>query len=231
MSLLAGASALTADIIGGGGLASIANALFPNEVKIRFEVENQFTNQFDVNEVNLDATFTRSVSTTISVSEHPSEDEQTFVQNVYLNPKVIGLTCILSNVLRIGDVKSLSAATQFASALLIPEVAQVTNVALNEEDNISIRLDLLRFAQENGIVVQVLGLPDQEFFTFILESIADNETVETGDKARAVDITLRQVFIVGVEEFEEEGGIFSTVTEELTGAIDAVPAALLALVT
>ncbi len=213
MSFLSGAAALGSGV---GALGSLVNALFPKQILIRI----------DDQDVNIDAMESAVVGTTVQISEQPAENGKVFAQNVYNNPRTITLQCILSNILRASGINSIASATQFASSLLIPEVASITNLALNEEDHISRRLLLLRDAQESGKVVQIIGLKDQDVFNFIIENISDTENVQTGEKARAIDILIKQAFIVGLDSPEPAGGRFSKITGALSGIVKSSPPAL-----
>lgn len=213
MSLISGAAALGSAVT---GIGSIANTLFPDQRRIKIP-------DVDV-EVNIDAMVSATINTSIIKSEHPAEGGKVFAQNIYKNPRSITMTCVLSSVLRASGIDSVSSATQFGASLLIPEVGNIVNLALNEEDSIATRLKDLRDAQDLGLIVQVLGLPNQEVFNFVIEDITDNENVETGPNSRAVDIVLSEVFIVGLDSpAGEEGGLFSAITDTITSAINSIP--------
>jgi len=215
MSLLTGAAKIGA---AANVLGQLSNALFPDEIRIRID---------DDDEVTIDAMQDAVVETSVQVSEFPAEDGKVFVQNISKNPRRITLQCVLSNIIRLSNIKTLSAATAFGTALVIPEVASVSNILLNEEDSISIRLNLLRNAMEQGKIVQILGLPDQDQFNFIIENVVDNENVQTGDRARGVNIVVREAFIVGLDlPRPDNAGLFSEVTDSFTGLINSIPDAM-----
>lgn len=215
MALLTGASKIAA---GAQVAGQIARALFPKEVRILID---------DVDEVTINATTAVDTETGIEVSEFPSEDGKVFVQNISRLPRRLTLNCVFSSIPRLSNIGSLAAAAQFGTALAIPEVGSVTNILINEEDSVQTRLDLLRDAMDNGKIVQILGLPGQDQFNFIIDSVSDTENTETGTRSKLATILVREAFIVGLDLPRPiTGGLFSTLTESFTGAINSIPDAI-----
>lgn len=212
MGFLTGAANIGAGV---GALKSIAAELFPDEVSIKFTLNN-----ID-KEIFIDSCRTRKVSTTIGVSEFPAEDGRVFQQNISTNPRVITLEGFLSSIPRLNNIKTASQALKYASSLLIPEVASVSNLLLNEGDSVADRLRDLRDAMNTGVVVQILGLPDQDVFNFILINVEDLESENSGNKGKDITLTIREAEIVGLAKPQKsEGGLFSKVTGAVSGTIN-----------
>lgn len=216
MGFLTGAAKLGSAV---GALKSIANALFPDQITIRVS---------DISlDVVIDSVSSAQVNTGMIISDNPSEDKNTFIQNISKSPKSITLSCIFSNIPRLSNIRTGASATKFATALLLPEVGTLTETLINEEDSIAERLQNLRDVMEEGLIVQILGLPGQEIFNFVIESIGDTEDVGTGTRSRAVDITIREAFIVGLgAPAPEEAGLFSKITDSIGGALNNTVGAL-----
>jgi hypothetical protein len=216
MGLLTGISNVNSGIV---GLGAIANTFFPKQIVIKHEPSTL--------EVQIDSASAINSDTSVNVSQHPAEDGKVFIQNISRNPRTMTLQCTLSNIIRLSNIKTLSAAAQYATALLLPEAGAISNLFLNQEDTISERLNLLRTFMGEGSVVLVLGLPDQSAFNYVITNISDSMTSQTGRKARTVNITLQEAFIVGLSAPNvSEGGLFSKVTSSIASAISEFPQTL-----
>lgn len=212
MSLLPSIAKLGAGV---GALQSIINTVFPNNILIKY-VKDDGTEVA----VYLDATEDITKTASSSISDAPSEDKKVYVQNLSNNPRTINLSSVLSNVITLSRINTLSAAADYAAALLIPEAANLTSLLTNEEDSIEERLRQLRDAKDNGYVVNVIGLPDQTTFNYIIESIEDTATTQIG-KSRIVNISLREAFIVGLNKPVVQDGPIAAVVKRITGSVPA----------
>ena len=212
MSLLSGLGKISGVV---GAVGDIINSVFPDRIIIR--------GVDDGKEIMINSVENIQRGRSVTSAKNPSEDQKTFLQNIYRNPKTISLTGILSNILTLSDLNSLSEATKYASSLLIPEVAGVTNLFLNETDSVTERLSSLENYMNTGAIVQILGIPEQTVFNYTIQSISDNESEETGVAAKSIDIELEEAFIPGLEIAGVAGGKFANITEALPGLIpDAI---------
>ena len=208
MSLLGGVAAASGAV---GALGALNNTLFPKQILIKIPDQKI--------EVNIDSATNISVNTSVTVSDHPTEDKEVLAQNVSPAPRTITLSCMFSNIIRLSNINTVSAAAQFGIAAAIPEAAGLSDILLNEEDSIVTRLGQLRTAQKNGQIVTIIGLPEQNAFEFIIVDVSDDESTETGTKSRSITLTIQEARIAKKDPGISEKGLFSTI-------IDLIPANL-----
>lgn len=216
MSLLGGINAVAG---AAAGLQSIANTLFPNQIELKITdlTDDEIT-------VQIDAATAISGNTSVNISEHPTENNQVFQQNVSKNARQVTLACTFSNIIRLSNAKTLTAAAQFGIAAALPEVGSLTNILLNEEDSITTRLQDLRLAENVGATIQIVGIEELVDFNFAITDISDDETTETGTSSRTVNITLREKFLAN--EVDSSSGIFSKALQTAEGIVGTIPAGL-----
>jgi hypothetical protein len=213
VSFLSGAANLGAGV---GALKNIAKELFPDQVSLKFTLD-------DVEkEIFLDSCRSRKITTSIGVSEFPAEDGRVFQQNVSTNPRSIALSAFLSSIIRLNNLKTGTSAAKYATSLLIPEVASISNILLNEGDTVAERLFDLRQCMNTGTIVQVLGLPDQDVFNFIIMNVDDTESEASGDKGKDIELTLREAEIVGLKKpvKKVDNGLFSKIQGGVSGGLN-----------
>jgi hypothetical protein len=223
LSFLTGAANLGAGL---GALKNIAAELFPDQVSIKFKLNGETDK-----EIFLDSVQVRRVETTAGVSEFPAENQKVFQQNISTNPRVITFSAYLSSIPRLNNLKTGSNALKYATSLLIPEVASLTNILLNEDDSVAERLADLRSAMGYGDILQILGLPDNDTINFILTSVVDIEDLDTGSKGKKVELSVREAQIVGLDAPQPPSkGLFSKITSTISGGLNKAGKAVTKLV-
>lgn len=213
MSFLTGAANLGAGL---GALKNVVSELFPDQVSLKFKLKGETDK-----EIFLDSIQVRRVETTAGVSEFPAENQKVFQQNISTNPRIVALTGYLSSIPRLNNIKTASSALKYATSLLIPEVASISNLLLNEEDSVTERLEDLRAAMGYGDIIQILGLPANDVFNFILTSVVDIEDLESGSKGKKIELGIKEAQIVGLDApTPPDKGLFSKVTGTISGGIN-----------
>jgi hypothetical protein len=223
VSFLTGAANLGAGL---QGLKNIAAELFPDQVSLKFKLNGSVDK-----EIFLDSVQVRRVETTAAVSEFPAENQKTFQQNITTNPRIVGLSGYLSSIPRLNNLKTGSNALKYASSLLVPEVASLTNILLNEEDSVEERLNDLRSAMGYGDILQALGLPGNDVFNFIITGVIDIEDLETGSRGKKIELSIKEAQIVGLDAPTQPAkGLYSKVTGAISGGLNKAGRAVTRLV-